>query len=307
MKKLSGYDHKKGKMMRKFIFGTDWFTDCDDAVALRVLTHFVKREKAKLLGIAINTYTPYSVSSVKGFLRGDGIEGIPVGIDRGADDFEGIPTYQKGLSERFFADAFDADAPDAVRLYRRLLADAEDAVEIVETGFLHVIASVLKSGADDISAKSGVELFSEKVSKVWVMAGKWDESGGKEYNFSLNEKTRLGGKEFCALCPVPVTFLGYEIAYDVITGGNLSKDDHLYGVLCDHGSENGRCSWDPMLMLMAMIGDERAAGYDTVCGFARVEETEGKNFFVPDKNGPHRYVVRKYEKSYYEDMINEIL
>ena len=40
--------------MRRFILGTDWWTDCDDAVALRLLTSFVKRGDAQLLGVAIN-------------------------------------------------------------------------------------------------------------------------------------------------------------------------------------------------------------------------------------------------------------
>lgn len=296
-----------GEKMRKFILGTDWFTDCDDAVALRVITRFVRAGKAALLGVAVNAYTPYSVSSVKGFLRGDGLDNVCVGIDRKANDFEGIPTYQKGLSERFFLDANDEDAPDALRLYRKILAEAEPRVEIIEIGFPHVIASVLKSGADDISEKSGMKLFAEKVEKVWMMAGKWDEEGGKEYNFSLNAKASLAAKEFCDLCPVPVTFLGYEVGCDVITGQMLDKADHLYRVLADHGSKNGRCSWDPMTALLAMIGDEEAAGYDTVRGYAQVEEKEGKNTFVPDENGLHRYVVRKHERRYYEDVINEIL
>ena len=37
--------------MRSFILGTDWGADCDDCVALRVLSRFVKKGEINLLGI----------------------------------------------------------------------------------------------------------------------------------------------------------------------------------------------------------------------------------------------------------------
>ena len=40
---------------------------------------------------------------------------------------------------------------------------------------------------------------------------------------------------------------------DVITGGKLDNNDHLYNVLLDYKHPNGRMSWDPMLVLMALI------------------------------------------------------
>jgi len=72
---------------------------------------------------------------------------------------------------------------DSVRLYRQILAQSETPIEIIEIGYLQVVAAVLNSKPDDISEKTGMELFQEKVSKVWVMAGKWDRDGEKENNF----------------------------------------------------------------------------------------------------------------------------
>lgn len=93
----------------------------------------------------------------------------------------------------------------------------------------------------------------------------------------------------------------------MITGGKLDKNDHLYRVLSDHGSANGRDSWDPMLVQMALIGDEDAAGYTTVCGTARVDAQTGLNYFTRDEKGKHRFVVKKFENSYYEEQINNLL
>ena len=294
-------------MVRKIILGTDWWTDCDDAVALRLICRAIKNETIRLLGIGVNACMEYSVASLKGFLKAEGVADIPVGIDLNATDFGGNPPYQKRLAETFCPDACNLDAEDAVRLYRRLLASEKEKLEIIEIGYPQVLANLLKSGADDISEKSGLELLSEKVSKIWMMAGKWDADGEKENNFCRNMRSRVAGKEICELCPIPITFLGWEIGYGVITGGNLKEYDHLYQVLCDHGSKGGRHSWDPMLVLMALVGDEEAAGYRTVCGTASVDEETGANYFKPSPDGHHKFVCKRYENEYYAQEINKAL
>jgi inosine-uridine nucleoside N-ribohydrolase len=205
----------------------------------------------------------------------------------------------------FGVDVTNGDCPDAVQLYRRILATCEEKIEIMEIGYLQVIAALLRSQPDGISPKSGMELVQEKVSKIWVMAGKWDADGEKENNFCRNPRSRMAGEAFCRLCPVPVTFLGWEVGYGVITGNHLDHSDHLYHTLADHGSENGRHSWDPMLVLLAMIGDEEEAGYKTVRGTAYVDRETGRNYFKEDENGPHKYVIPLFGASYYEEIINE--
>ena len=292
--------------MRKFILGTDWWTDCDDAVAMRLTARAVKAKEVQVLGIGINACMENSVASLKAFLLAEGIDSIPIGIDQSATDFGGNPPYQKRLAE-LMPNVKNSDAENAVRLYRRLLAQANDPIEIMEIGYLQVISSVLQSKADDISEKSGLELFSEKVSKVWVMAGKWDADGEKENNFCRNMRSRIAGRDFCELCPVPVTFLGWEVGYGVITGNHLDNNDHLYTVLRDHGSENGRHSWDPMLVLMALIGDEEKAGYKTVTGTASVDAESGKNYFIRSDAGKHKFVIKQQENCFYEEQINRLL
>ena len=182
--------------MRKFILGTDWWTDCDDAVAMRLIARAVKAKEVQVLGIGINACMENSVASLKAFLLAEGIDSIPIGIDQSATDFGGNPPYQKRLAE-LMPNVKNSDAENAVRLYRRLLAQSNDPIEIIEIGYLQVISSVLQSKADDISEKSGLELFSEKVSKVWVMAGKWDADGEKENNFCRNMRSRIAGRDFC--------------------------------------------------------------------------------------------------------------
>lgn len=291
--------------MRSFILGTDWWSDCDDAVALRVLSRAVKEGQARLLGVVINACMEHSVASLRGFLLSEGLGEVPIGIDLAATDFSGETLYQARLAKDFCPTVKNTDAEDPVRLYRRLLAAAEEKVEIIEIGFLQVVAALLKSGADDISEKSGAELVREKVAKFWVMAGKWDADGEREHNFCLNARSRLGGKEFLSLCPVPVTFLGYEAGRSVITGDNLKdENDVLFRLMADYGTTVGRSSWDPMTVLLALIGDEAAAGYEVVCGTASLDAETGRNYFAKHEGGMHRFVIKRKADEHYKEQIN---
>lgn len=293
--------------MRNFILGTDWWTDCDDAVAIRILARAHKLGEIALKGIGISGCMEYSVKSLDAFLHSEGVFDVPLGIDPLATDFGGYPPYQKRLAELPSEYKSNDDVEDAVRLYRKILAESEDPVEIIEIGYQQVIANLLESPADDISPFCGYELVKEKVSKFWVMAGKWDVDTGYENNFTRNARSRRAGNIFCKKCPVPVTFLGFEVGENVITGGNLEKNDVLYQALLDHGSENGRSSWDPMLVLLALIGDEEKSGYDVVCGTASVDAESGANTFVRDMNGKHKFVIKKMPDDYYKNHINELI
>ena len=174
--------------MRNFILGTDWWTDCDDVVALRLLARAHKAKEIELLGIVLNGCMEYSVASLEGFLNTEGVSDIPIGIDLDATDFGGNPPYQKRLARHAEKYRDNTEAENAVRLYRRILNDAESPVELIEIGYPQVLASLLQSEGDEISPLSGVELVKRKVSKIWMMAGKWDEDSAKENNFARKDR-----------------------------------------------------------------------------------------------------------------------
>lgn len=293
--------------MRQFIVGTDWWTDCDDAVAMRILARAHLKGEIRILGVGINACMEHSVSSLDAFLRQEGLCDLPMGIDLAATDFGRNPPYQKRLAENSIGCRKNEEVEDAVKLYRRLLAQAEGPVEIIEIGYTQVLSGLLESHGDEISSRTGLELVKEKVPKLWMMAGRWSEEDGWENNFARNERARIAGEIVCRLCPVPITFLGWEVGCDVITGSRLPEDDVLHQVLCDHGSPNGRMSWDPMLVVLALAGDEEAAGYDLVRGTACVNPETGTNRFVPSADGLHGYVVRKRGIEYYQDQIDELI
>ena len=296
--------------MRNFILGTDWWTDCDDCVALRILARAHKNREIHLLAIGINACMEFSAQSVLGFLNVEGVSDIPLCIDHRATLFGGNPPYQKNLSRYSKRVLSNSDIPDAVTLYRSILVNAlnnGEMLEIIEIGFPQLLTGLLLSNPDAACPLNGVELVGKTVSKIWVMAGKWDKQGEKEHNFSLNEFVSHNACAFCDTCPVPITFLGWEVGFDVITGSKLNDDDPLRIAMLDHGSVNGRSSWDPMLAVLALVGDEEKAGYYTVTGKASVNALTGQNFFCENPQGLHKYVVRKYNADYYRDIIDKLI
>ncbi len=293
--------------MRQFIFGTDWGEDCDDVVALRVISKFHKAGKAKLLGVCVNTCVKDSAGSVFGFFANEKMENIPVGVDKACAHFKMEARYQARLAS-YAPDKTNDDAEDSVRLYRRILAEAQGKVEIIEVGFLHSLAKALLSEGDDISPKTGMELFGEKVAKLWIMGGRYSHQGALEFNFSRHPEACWGASVICESAPCPITFLGWEIGSQVETADNIGEGDYLYDVLCDwHGRPSGRESWDPMLSLMALIGDEGEAGYEAVKAKITVDKENGSNYFTPDESSNRQYVIKKFEDSYYSEAINEII
>ena len=288
------------------IHGTDWWTDCDDIAALRLLLRAHKAGIIRLLGIGINSVMEYSAPSVSAFCEYDGVT-VPIGVDKTAlRDGKGC-RYQELLAGYPHPVRSNEDCPEGWRLYRRLLAELDGKADITEVGFPQIIMQLLQSGPDELSPLSGMELVKEKVNRLWLMAGKWDVPDGKEYNLSAYPVCSEAGDYLCRVSPVPITFIGHEVGTDVITGENVPEDDPLRRAFVSHGSKDGRCSWDPLTVLTAIINDEALSGYGVVQGYARVDPTTGCNNFTPDPEGPHRYVTQIHPGQWYADRINALL
>lgn len=293
--------------MKNIILDTDWGGDCDDVVAARLLANSHINGEINFIGCIINDCRPYSVRSLDAFLLLSGVD-IPIGMDFEAKDFKDDGAYQKRMVDNLKSKyANETDAEDAVRTYRRLLATVEGKAEIVAIGFTQVLADLLESAADDISPLSGMELVREKVAHLWDMGGRWDGISQSEYNFVATPRAILGAHRMCANWPTPITFLGWEVGDPVISGGCISEADPLRKALIDYKCEGGRCSWDPMTALLAVVDNPEEAGYSTVCGYASAEEGTGLCSFVTDENGPHRYVVKQHPDEWYAEQINKRL
>ncbi len=288
------------------LHGTDWWTDCDDLVALRVLLRAHKKGLIVLEGIGINSVMDYSAQSVDAFVFDEGLD-IKIGVDKSAYRKGLLCRYQKKLASFEHRINTNDECEQAYLMYRRILAESEKKIDITEVGFPQIIQQLMESKPDSISPLTGLELVEQKVNKIWMMAGRWDKPKGWEYNISSSSAARRAGNYICKNSPVPVTFLGFEVGARVITGNKLNKDDILKVGMVAHGSSKGRSSWDPMTVLLAIIGDAKKAGYTEVFGKANVSARTGMNSFTKADNGLHSYVVKTQPDEYYAKLINEII
>ena len=287
------------------LHGTDWWTDCDDIAALRVLCRAHKAGKINLCCVGIDSVMEYSAASVSAFMNSEGLE-IPIGVDFAAVREGKNCRYQKLLAGYPHSVNGNNDCEEAWRLYRKTLASLPGKADITEVGFPEIVMQLLQSPPDEYSPLTGAELVKEKVDKIWLMAGRWDRTPGLEYNLSAYPVCAEAGHYICENSPVPLIFLGFEVGIDVISGGDVPDGDLLKIAFNAHGSANGRSSWDPMLALAAVTQDLAAAGYAAVYGRAQVDPATGKNTFAPG-DGPHCYLVKTQPDAYYEALLSRAL
>ncbi len=293
---------------RQVIFDTDWWTDCDDCVALKLL---LCAEDVELKGVNINAFLEISPYSAELFIKNTCSKEIPIAVDKSATAYDDTPkhSYQEKIIESFSGGEYKSSGcyDDSVKFYRKLLSTAEEKIDIIAVGFQNSIARLIMSGGDEFSPLNGIELCREKVGKLWAMAGKWDKQGEKEYNVAKSELSVNSAKLVAEKFPCPVTYLGFEVGESVITGGKSvlsDENDPLFVSMVAHGSSQGRNSWDPMTALLAVYGDEKKAGYDTVSVKIAFDEM-GKNYFEKDENSHRCFVVKRESDNFYKNEINK--
>lgn len=303
---------------RRIILGTDWWTDCDDVAALRIVCNAIKAGRWMLCGVILNGCMSDSCTSLSNFLSAENIS-VPIGIDRRATDFGGKPPYQKRLAAMGLGTVrCNDDCEDAVHLYRRLLAAAPDhSVELVEIGYLQALADTLDSPPDDISPLSGMELIKQKVKFFWCMAGNWEKDEGRENNFARNARASDGAYRLLSRYPGAVCFLGYEVGLSVIAHPPKT-DPLLCRAFADHGSPGGRSAWDPMLVALSaecppggstFPTDTQLAqaGYTLIRGHASVTRETGVNRFAVSPDGMHGFVKKCRADDWFEQKIDAML
>ncbi len=289
-------------MERNIILGTDWWTDCDDIAAVRILCRAHKKGLWNFRGAVLDACMPYSAPSLNAFILSEGLSGIPLTVDREATDFTGtLSHYQENLAKTLpHTLSRNEETLPPIPFLKRLLEECPDGtVELIEIGFPQVWAALLKD-------PEGYDLIGRKVKKFWMMAGRWDNGGrGFEHNICNNARSREGSAYVFEHFPKPIVFLGWEIGADVISGGDPANDaDPLVRAFRDHGSPNGRSSWDPMTVLLALADDPAEAGYSVRRGRACADPVTGENSFINCDDGPHAYVVREHPAAWYEERLN---
>lgn len=317
---------------RDVIIDTDWWTDSDDAVAMRVAVQLERLGHINIKGFALCTTDDIGPGSLDAFLIADGRTNNRIA----APLTPHTPTHGNGLFQpRLFAMPHVAGKPselpqNAVQMYRDILSKAPGKVDLIVIGFYNNLAELLDSGPDQFSPLSGLELVTQKVNLVYGMGGAWPTSSAAnmpgstaEYNFGRTPQAIAAAQKVISTWPTPILLSGYEVGYNIFTGSNLEGlvgSDHLANALNDHGDfpatgTKGRPSWDPLKVLLGGVGFDGSGnivkaigphGYSVVRGTAAVNAS-GENTFTANGTGKHYYTVKLLSTSEFRANIDSML
>jgi hypothetical protein len=160
----------------KLIIDTDFDSDVDDVAALSLAHAFADSGEAEILGVAVVGLHETCAPAVRSQNAFYGRPEIPVGVRRSGGGPLVDSHYTRMLIEKFPAPFDRAAALDAVALYRKLLAAADDqSVVIVSLGHLSNLGDLLDSGADAFSPLSGIDLVKKKVIHYVCMGSEYPQ------------------------------------------------------------------------------------------------------------------------------------
>ena len=290
------------------IFDTDIGTDVDDAGALAILHIMADRGEAQILAAMSANQNRWCAPAIDVINTYYGREDMPIGCSKTGPNPEewyhdSVGDYPHDLSSSH-------DAPDAVGLYRRILANQPDnSVTIVVVGWLTNMADLLNSKPDRHSRLAGRELVKAKVKELVSMGGRWPNSpkGEGEYNFRMDG---AAAHKVISDWPGKIMFTG--LGKDVMTGGRLvaegAKDNPVpafYRNFFKGHKVSERSSWDLIAVLYAVRGlsDYFTAASDGKC----VGQENGSNQWIPGAASNHAYLVYKMPQTELAAVIEDLL
>lgn len=293
------------------IFDTDMGPDYDDVGAITLLHAFAEEGQAKILATIASTNYP-NVTQVLSVLntyfnRPD----MPIGVPKGqAVSDKDSQHWSDTLVARYpHRVQSNAEVPDAVTLYRQILAkQSNQSVIIITVGFFTNLANLLNSKPDRYSPLSGKELVTQKVKQLVSMAGKFPN--GREFNvFKDTPASQIVFDNW----PTSILLSGFEIGQKIHSGLPLVQNaaihhspvKDVFAISLPKANEDsqGRMSWDQTAVLVGVRG---YAPYYTVQSGRLTLNADGSNGW--DANGKgHHYLVEKMPVAEVEALINKLM
>ncbi|KAK1621964.1 inosine/uridine-preferring nucleoside hydrolase [Colletotrichum phormii] len=264
---------------KNIIIDTDIFSDCDDTGALLLAA---TSPDVNLLGVNVNYPSTYSVTATCAILAHYGLADVPIGARRPMTDEPFFDTFAYDLGEYASKISYHysggslpfgqaENASDAVTVYRRILAEADEPVTIVSIGFFENLSALLNSTADAVSNLTGPALIASKVSELFNFFG---DNPSHTAHVVNNWKGRM-------------VFCGTEVGSIVLSGAKLLAEgplsDPVRQAYIYYNFYRPRESWDPLTVLYAMHGLGDIFEYGNTNGRNFVY-ANGSNEWVYDKN-----------------------
>lgn len=204
----------------KVILDSDIGQDSDDAAVMALLHKLADNGEAEILATMFPMQDPMGAPAMDVINTYYGRPDIPIGTYKGDYKYIGklYDHYNTKLATNFPHDLkHGQDAPDAVALYRKILAEQPDkSVVIVVVGPERLLADLLQTGSDQYSKLSGRDLVKKKVKLLSVMGGEFPK--GHEWNIKIAPDA---SKLIAETWPTPIVYSGFEVGNAVRTGSRL--------------------------------------------------------------------------------------
>lgn len=287
----------------KIIFDTDMLTDCDDAAALGMLHKLADRGEAEILATMVTSSYPFSAPVVDAINTYYNRPHIPIGVPKA-----GRGVYRDNSS---FLDVVavefphhlksNAEAPDAVALYRKILSEQEDSsVVILTVGYMSNLKPLLQSASDCYSALSGKELVRKKV-KVWIcMGGNFPvDDASDNVNFTRDPEAAV---YTLTQWPGRIVFAGREIGHTIFVGDRLKEtptNNPVRRAYQLHREKAKAVHWnhhtaDPSAVLLAVRG---ILNYWTLSKCGYIDIKKNCSFVWKDlPGGNQQYIIQKMDR-----------
>jgi len=300
-------EHADKRQGIPIIFDTDIGTDIDDAGALAILHVMADRGEAKILAAISANQNRWSAAAIDVINTYYGRGDVPIGSSKTGPNPEKwyhdiVPEFPHDLKS-------GDDAPDAIDLYRKILATQPDnSVVIVAVGWLTNMADLLNSKPDQYSPLGGRELVKAKVKELVSMGGLWPNTQKlKDYNFRMD-----GAAAHRVISDWPGRIMFTGLGKDVMTGGRLVTDGlkdnpvpNFYRNFFKYQKVNERPSWDQIAVLYAVRG--LADYFSSGLPGHNTSKKDGSNEWIPGPASNHSYLVHKMPQNKLASVIEDLM
>jgi inosine-uridine nucleoside N-ribohydrolase len=290
------------------IFDTDIGTDVDDAGALAILHVLADQGKARILATMSANQNRWCAPALDVINTYYGRPDLTIGSSKTGPGPE--EWYHGSVSHYPHDTTHSSDVPDAVALYREILAAQPDhSVTIVVVGWLTNMADLLDSEPDDNSPLDGRGLVQAKVKELVAMGGRWPNSPKDEgeYNFTMDG---AAAHKVIRDWPGKIMFTG--LGKDIMTGGQLvaeaPKDNPVSAFYQNFFKANNvsqRSSWDLIAVLYAVRGLSDC--FTAVSEGRCISREDGSNQWIPGPASNHAYLGYKLAEAELAEVIQGLL
>ncbi len=303
---------EEGKGAPRVIIDTDLSRWWDDASTIGLANVLHQRGKMRILGIVSNVPNTMAVAAIDAIDTAYGHGDIPLGAVAGSE----ADTFQHGYTDELVRRLPNSvrdehDVPNAVALYRRLLARQPDhSVTIVSVGGYTNLAGLLASKRGQGSSLDGRALAGKKVKRLVQMDGIFPGGGPAFTNQKIDLESAsavVGGEGW----PTPMAWVDGLGGIQTKVGGALCAEapDHpmriVYEVLFACGPP-GDGNWDAPTLLYA-IGDLQGAFTEEGQGGAAVINAQGGLSWETSPSRPSDVYVHVVDQPTLNARIDELL